>query len=491
MSTRLLYKAFFGRRYAPIVGVTLAICGLYGGYLLWFICQRYLPGPDAAAWHLAFLIGWMLCSFLALGRIPDALFTNRRLCAVRWLPVPGTLLVRLTLGHLLLLQGGIIALVFWGFFLHAEGGRASLLRLMLACLLCAALADLVIYLLALLASRVLSARTLGYGFIVLQYGGFFLLALLSARTVLRLPDFSNLSCAAALKAFGALLLLCAALSHAATARWYERGVAKAQQFQRQHRLHTAAPSSIRHPYLLLEWKRVLRNKELVFYTTIKNLVTIALLVSLFHQRVQLLLPDATLLTLVLLSVSCAINTIASTAYSSDASRRCYAFLPIDGARLFLWKTLVAAFWGLPLVVLVWLVSVCVVRPAFAESLLLLLYALTSALLCAALSTFIGDCSLGMQQKLVLAAAFLSGANNLILDEPFNGLDPASAIALKNQLRAHRDAGGLILLSTHNLDFVSNFCDTILFIDRSHRLITQPNPHDLSSLEAAFFRHASA
>lgn len=110
---------------------------------------------------------------------------------------------------------------------------------------------------------------------------------------------------------------------------------------------------------------------------------------------------------------------------------------------------------------------------------------------AALSTFIGDCSLGMQQKLVLAAAFLSGANNLILDEPFNGLDPASAIALKNQLRAHRDAGGLILLSTHNLDFVSNFCDTILFIDRSHRLITQPNPHDLSALEAAFFRHASA
>ncbi len=107
----------------------------------------------------------------------------------------------------------------------------------------------------------------------------------------------------------------------------------------------------------------------------------------------------------------------------------------------------------------------------------------------ALSTLIEDCSLGMQQKLVLAAAFLSGAKNLILDEPFNGLDPASAIALKDQLRSHRDAGGLILLSTHNLDFVSNFCDTILFIDRSHQLITQTNPHDLSALEATFFRHA--
>ena len=184
------------------------------------------------------------------------------------------------------------------------------------------------------------------------------------------------------------MLLAAALCHTATARWYERGVAKAQQFQHSHQLRTVAPSSIRHPYLLLEWKRVLRSKELIFYTTIKNLVTIALLAGLFRQRVQLLLPDATLLTLGLLSVSCAINTIASTAYSSDASRHCYDFLPIDGARLFLWKTLVAAFWGLPLVVLVWLVSVCVVRPAFAESLLLLLYALTSALLCAALGVWL-------------------------------------------------------------------------------------------------------
>lgn len=242
--------------------------------------------------------------------------------------------------------------------------------------------------LALLATRVLSARTLGYGFIVLQYGGFFLLTALSVRGFLRLSTFPNVAHAATLTALSALLLLASAFCHMMTSRWYENGVAKAQQFQRSHRLRTVAPATIHHPYLLLEWKRVLRSKELIFYTTIKNLVTIALLAGLFRQRVQLLLPDATLLTLVLLSVSCAINTIASTAYSSDASRHCYDFLPIDGARLFLWKTLVAAFWGLPLVVLVWLVSVCVVRPAFAESLLLLLYALTSALLCAALGVWL-------------------------------------------------------------------------------------------------------
>ena len=135
---------------------------------------------------------------------------------------------------------------------------------MLACLLCAALADLGIYLLALLASRVLSARTLGYGFIVLQYGGFFLLTALSVRGFLRLSTFPNVAHAATLTALSALLLLASAFCHMMTSRWYENGVAKAQQFQRSHRLRTVAPATIRHPYLLLEWKRVLRSKELIF-----------------------------------------------------------------------------------------------------------------------------------------------------------------------------------------------------------------------------------
>lgn len=388
MRTRLLYKALYSRRYAYIISGTIAVCGLYGGYLLWFVCHRYLPGPDADAWPLAFLIGWTLCSLLALARIPDALFTNRRLRPVRWLPICSTLLVRLMLSHLLLLQSGLIILVFWGFLLHAGENFPALLRLMLADLLCAALTDLAIFLLTLLLSRLLSVLLLGYGFIVLQYGGFFLLTLASARCLLLFSTFTVFAGTFSLIALGMLLLFSTVLGHIASTRWYENGYAKAQQFQHQYRRHPTAPTRIRNPYLLMEWKRVLRNKELIFYTTIKNFMTIALLSSLFHQRLQLLFTDTTSLLLVLLSTSCAINTIASTAYSSDASKHCYDFLPIDSAQLFCWKMLVAAFWGLPLVVLVWLVSVCLMRPSLAESLLLLLYALANNLLCAGLGVWL-------------------------------------------------------------------------------------------------------
>ena len=77
--------------------------------------------------------------------------------------------------------------------------------------------------------------------------------------------------------------------------------------------------------------------------------------------------------------------------------------------------------------------------------------------------YIGNYSLGMKQKVYLIAAFLTGTGNLILDEPFNGLDPESIIVLKKLLTDYRDKGNLILFSSHNLDLVANFCDSIVFI----------------------------
>ena len=80
-----------------------------------------------------------------------------------------------------------------------------------------------------------------------------------------------------------------------------------------------------------------------------------------------------------------------------------------------------------------------------------------------LNEYIGNYSLGMKQKVYLIAAFLTGTGNLILDEPFNGLDPESIIVLKKLLTDYRDKGNLILFSSHNLDLVANFCDSIVFI----------------------------
>ena len=105
-----------------------------------------------------------------------------------------------------------------------------------------------------------------------------------------------------------------------------------------------------------------------------------------------------------------------------------------------------------------------------------------------LNEYIANYSLGMKQKVYLMAAFLSGAGNLILDEPFNGLDPESAATLKKLLLAYRDAGNLVLFSAHNLDLVANFCDDVVFIDKQRKIFQLENPRDFAQLESSFFQN---
>ena len=78
--------------------------------------------------------------------------------------------------------------------------------------------------------------------------------------------------------------------------------------------------------------------------------------------------------------------------------------------------------------------------------------------------YIGECSFGTKQKAYLAGAFVSESNNLILDEPFNGLDPHISSVLRYLLKSLTKQGKMVLFSTHNLDVVSNFSDVVLFLN---------------------------
>lgn len=103
-----------------------------------------------------------------------------------------------------------------------------------------------------------------------------------------------------------------------------------------------------------------------------------------------------------------------------------------------------------------------------------------------LHDYIANYSLGMKQKIYMMAAFLSGAKNLILDEPFNGLDPESTAVLKRLLTEYRDRGSMILFSIHNLDLVSNFCDRIIFLDKNRKISMTDNAKNFEELEKLFF-----
>jgi ABC-2 type transport system ATP-binding protein len=76
---------------------------------------------------------------------------------------------------------------------------------------------------------------------------------------------------------------------------------------------------------------------------------------------------------------------------------------------------------------------------------------------------IGGYSLGMRQRLGIAAALLADPPVLILDEPANGLDPEGIRWMRELLRGHADRGGTVLLSSHLLGEVEHTVDRLVVI----------------------------
>lgn len=72
---------------------------------------------------------------------------------------------------------------------------------------------------------------------------------------------------------------------------------------------------------------------------------------------------------------------------------------------------------------------------------------------------------GMRQRLALASALLHDPKVLIVDEPIVGLDPNGVRQLKDLLRARRDQGTAIFLSTHSLPLAEELCDRMLVLHR--------------------------
>ncbi len=72
-------------------------------------------------------------------------------------------------------------------------------------------------------------------------------------------------------------------------------------------------------------------------------------------------------------------------------------------------------------------------------------------------------SLGMKQRLGIAAALLPDPKLLILDEPTNGLDPAGIVEIRALLRALADEGRTVIVSSHLLSEIQAICDHVVII----------------------------
>ncbi|MBC7121342.1 MAG: ATP-binding cassette domain-containing protein [Candidatus Methanosuratus sp.] len=83
---------------------------------------------------------------------------------------------------------------------------------------------------------------------------------------------------------------------------------------------------------------------------------------------------------------------------------------------------------------------------------------------------VSELSRGMQQKLQLAASAVHDPELLILDEPFQGLDPVNVEAIKGLIHDLQRDGKTIVLSAHQMNLVEALCDRILLVNKGRGVL---------------------
>ena len=87
----------------------------------------------------------------------------------------------------------------------------------------------------------------------------------------------------------------------------------------------------------------------------------------------------------------------------------------------------------------------------------------------ALNRLVADYSAGMTKKIALAAAMIHSPRLLVLDEPFESVDPVSAANVIDILQRYVASGGTVVLSSHGMDLIQRVCDSVAIIVRGRVL----------------------
>ena len=101
-------------------------------------------------------------------------------------------------------------------------------------------------------------------------------------------------------------------------------------------------------------------------------------------------------------------------------------------------------------------------------------------LSARLDDRVSEYSKGMKQRLMMARALVNTPDVLLLDEPTDGLDPVSALAIRDLIRKEADRGAAVLLTTHDMHEADTLSNRVAFINQGS-ILTIDTPERLKLL----------
>ena len=105
--------------------------------------------------------------------------------------------------------------------------------------------------------------------------------------------------------------------------------------------------------------------------------------------------------------------------------------------------------------------------------------------------YIRNFSAGNKQKIGIIAAMMIQPEVLILDEPFNFLDPSSQIEIRNMIqKMNREQGTTVLISSHNLNYTTDISDRVVLLEKGIVLKDMQNsPEAIAELNQYFIQKA--
>lgn len=103
-----------------------------------------------------------------------------------------------------------------------------------------------------------------------------------------------------------------------------------------------------------------------------------------------------------------------------------------------------------------------------------------------LDTVVAGYSHGMSRRASVILATLSSSKLLILDEPFDGVDPKGVESVKHTIREAKNAGLSVIVSTHLQSILAEATDNIMVMTQGHIVTTQPSSKFLGSKGVKYY-----
>ena len=358
----------FGRKKSYFVKCTLTLIGLYLGVLFWYFNVDYLGQPIQNALVLAVCSLICISVLVALYRIPEQLCVNSQIEKLLYFPVNPTNIIYMVIIRLFKIQ--ILSFICC-FLSSIYFFKWNILPLILTTILCALILiiiDLFIFSISIVISTV-SEKYCGYILLTFQYGGFLFITWGIVRLLIFAFEkplmingiyhlFENNYLISVL-IFIMIIFLSYIYTIKISASYFLRCYHYLNCFTKPRFHANISKYFNKNPYILNEWCRVSRNKELLFYSNLKSVITVYLLVNLFSKR---------------------------TSYTSDKNISYYNLFPVKNSRIFFSKVLISSVLNEIVIICAWIVCSIGKNGLFFD-ISLLLYGTFTNILCSFMGVY--------------------------------------------------------------------------------------------------------